>query len=101
MLATEVKRSYFNLIESVPEVLDFNAIKKSPMQLQEKITLKLKLNGYRFYRTKSKTIINAANYFVNLIKDYKNFRYMDWYDVRTRLIKNVRSSKANRCYISY
>lgn len=84
-----VRRSYFNLIESIPEVSDFNAIKKSPNQLQDKIALTLKLNGYRFYRTKSKTIINAANYFMDLITDYKNFRYMDWYDVRTRLIKNV------------
>lgn len=84
-----VKRSYFSLIEAIPEVSDFNVIKKSPTQLQEKISLTLKLSGYRFYKTKSKTIINAANYFVDLIEDYKNFRYMDWYDVRIRLIKNV------------
>jgi thermostable 8-oxoguanine DNA glycosylase len=84
-----VKRSYFSLIDSIPEVSDFKVIKKSPMQLQEKIASTLKLSGYRFYKTKSKTIINAANYFADLIKDYENFRYMDWYDARTRLIKNV------------
>ncbi len=84
-----VKRSYINLIESVPEISDFNIIKKSPMQLQEKIASTLKLSGYRFYKTKSKTIINSANYFADLIKDHENFRSMDWYDARIQLIKNV------------
>lgn len=84
-----VKKAYFNLIESIPEISDFNAIKKSHLELQNKIASTLKLSGYRFYRIKSKTIINAANYFDDLVKYYTNFRYMDWLDVRSKLIKNV------------
>jgi N-glycosylase/DNA lyase len=47
------------------------------------------LNGYRFYNTKAKTLINAASYFENLIKQYPDFKKMDWYTTRIRLIKNV------------
>lgn len=85
-----VKRAYVDLIKSNPEVLDFNTIKKSPKKIQKKISLTLKRNGYRFYKNKSKTIINAADYFGDIVKDYKNFKNLDWYDVRLRLIKNVK-----------
>ncbi len=84
-----VRRSYFGLIESMPEILDFKAFKKNPIEIQKKIALTLKRNGYRFYETKSKTMVHAADYFGDIIKDYKNLRDMDWYDVRHRLIKDV------------
>lgn len=85
-----VRKSYFDLIDSNPEVLDFNEVKKSPEKIQKKIALTLKRNGYRFYETKSKVMINAADYFGEVVKDYKNLRTLDWYDVRLRLIKNVK-----------
>lgn len=85
-----VKRSYFDLIESNPEILDFNTVKKSPKKVQKKISLVLKKNGYQFYETKSKTMINTADYFGDIVKDYTNFKDLDWYDVRLRLIKNVK-----------
>lgn len=85
-----VRKSYFNLIESIPEVLDYKIIKNSPLECQKKIALTLKKNGYRFPETKAKTMISAANYFENIIQECKNFRDLDWYNIRDRLIKNVR-----------
>ena len=85
-----VRKSYFGLIESIPEALDFKAVKKSPIEMQQKIALTLKKRGYRFYETKSNTMINAANYFEEVVKTAENFRDADHVDLRRSLIKNVK-----------
>lgn len=85
-----VRESYFGLIESIPEALDFKAVKKSPIEMQQKIALTLKKRGYRFYETKSNTMINAANYFEEVVKTAENFRDADHVDLRRSLIKNVK-----------
>ena len=85
-----VRKTYFGLIESIPEALDFKAVKKSPIEMQQKIALTLKKRGYRFYETKSNTMINAANYFEEVVKTAENFRDADHVDLRRSLIKNVK-----------
>ncbi len=85
-----VRRSYLDLIKTVPEILDINFIKEYPLQTKRKIEDTLKRNGYRFYITKSNTMINAANYFDEIVKDYETIEDLNCQEVRTRLIKNVK-----------
>lgn len=85
-----VRRSYLDLIKTVPEILDVNYINTYPLQTKRKIEDTLKINGYRFYITKSNTMINAANYFDEIVKDYEIIEDLDCHKVRTRLIKNVK-----------
>lgn len=85
-----VRKSYFDLIESIPETLNFKTVKKSPTEMQQKIAITLKKRGYRFYETKSNTMINAANYFEEIVKTADNFRDADHADLRRSLIKNVK-----------
>ena len=83
-----VQKSYFDLI-SYEDILNYKKIKRYPEKTEGEIMKILKSNGYRFYNTKAKTLINAALYFENLIKQYPDFKKMDWYTTRIRLIKNV------------
>lgn len=85
-----VQKSYFNLISSYKILRDYREIKKHPEKIEAEIVKILKRNGYRFYRTKPKTLINAALYFENLIKQYPDFKNLDWYNARVELIKNVK-----------
>ena len=85
-----VRKSYFDLIESIPETLNFKTVRNSPTEMQQKIAITLKRRGYRFYETKSNTMINAANYFEEIVNTAENFRDADHADLRRCLIKNVK-----------
>ena len=85
---TTVRKAYFDLI-SYDDILNYKKIKRYPEKTEGEIVKILKSNGYRFYNIKAKTLINAALYFENLIKQYPDFKKMDWYTARIRLIVRV------------
>jgi len=84
-----VKKSYLNLIDSIPEVTDYNYIAKYPDKYKSEISSVLHKNGYRFYSTKSITIVNAAKYFHNFVEKYQDIKQFDTHDARRTLIQNI------------
>ncbi len=83
-----VKKSFFNLIEYYPELFEF-PVNKQKINVG-RISRILKSSGYRFYKTKAQAIQNAHEYFDKIVADYSDISFLDWYDVRLRLIKNVK-----------
>jgi thermostable 8-oxoguanine DNA glycosylase len=84
-----VKKSYHNLIVSIPEISDYNYIAKFPDKYEKKISLTLQKTGYRFYSTKSGTIINSAKFFQEFVDSYENFDQIDPIEARKSLIQNI------------
>lgn len=84
-----VKKSYLNLIDSIPEVTDYNYIAKFPDKYEKEIASVLRKNGYRFYSTKSGTIINSAKFFQKFVDQYECFDQIDPFDARRSLIQNI------------
>lgn len=84
-----VKKSYLTLIERVPKILDYNYIAEYSSKYQKKIATILQKIGYRFYSTKSVTIINAAKFFQKFIEKYQDFTHFDPLDAREELVENI------------
>ena len=84
-----VKKSYLNLIDSIPEITDYNYIAKFPDKYEKEIASVLRKTGYRFYSTKSGTIINSAKFFQKFVDQYECFDQIDPFDARRSLIQNI------------
>jgi thermostable 8-oxoguanine DNA glycosylase len=84
-----VKKSYLNLIDSIPEVTDYNYIATNPEKYADEISSVLHKNGYRFYSTKSMTIINAAKFFHNFVEKYQDIKQFNPHEARKILIQNI------------
>ena len=84
-----VKKSYLNLIDSIPEITDYNYIAKFPDKYEKEIASVLRKTGYRFYSTKSGTIINSAKFFQKFVDRYEHFDQIDPFDARKSLIQNI------------
>lgn len=85
-----VKKSYLNLIDSIPEITDFNYIARFPEKYEMEIASVLQKTGYRFYSTKSATIINSARFFQVFIDKYEFFDRIDPIDARKSLTEHVK-----------
>jgi len=84
-----VKKSYLNLIDSIPEITDYNYIAKFPDKYEKEIASVLRKTGYRFYSTKSATILNSAKFFQEFVDRYEYFDQIDPLDARKSLIQNI------------
>lgn len=85
-----VKKSYLNLIDSIPEITDFNYIARFPEKYEKEIASVLQKTGYRFYSAKSATIINSARFFQVFIDKYEFFDHIDPIDARKLLTEHVK-----------
>ena len=83
-----VRKSFFNLIEYYPELFEFPE-KKQKISV-DRISKILKSSGYRFYKIKARVIQNAHEYFDRIVADCSDISFLDWYDARLRLIRNVK-----------
>ena len=84
-----VKKSYLTLIESIPRLLDFNYVADYAKKYQKEIANTLQKIGYRFYSTKSVTIVNAAKFFQKFIEKFQDFKDLNPMDARIELVENV------------
>src|SRR5208283_1568807 len=84
-----VKKSYLNLIDSIPEIIDYNHIAEFSDKYEREIAHILRKNGYRFYSTKSSTILNSAKFFQEFIDCYEKIEEIDPIDARKSLIQNI------------
>lgn len=82
-----VKRVYEKLFEKIGYDLILIKILKSK-KIVDKIELILKSNGYRFYSSKTETIINTASFFRHFDYNPDNFinTYHNYNDLRNELI---------------
>lgn len=80
-----VVKSYRSIVETID--WDYNKIDLNTKKYELEISKILKLNGYRFWKGKTKTIVNAAKYFEEI---YEALEKNNWEYTRHFMINNVK-----------
>jgi len=85
-----VEKAYQQLIKNGIDKLHFSTIALEPKKAYKYIKKILKRSGYRFFSSKSKTIVNAATFYVTFKYHYELFKDLKLSQLREILVKNIK-----------